>query len=241
MRAWRTRPGPQGQVYFRPDDRAPLQGCPVEVAELRRRPGEVSGILGTDVSKRDLFTGVVIGIRWALIIGILTSIVTVIVGRGAGRVAAYFGGAAGLAPHPALRVRLPPARPALPDRHLGHLQALDLDADHPHLPLLLDRALQARLQHGPADQGGDLRRGLEGAGLAQPRIIFRHIIPILLPYSFAVMALSVPAVIVYEASVSLLGLGDSSIVTWGQILEAALGPGRGDQQPLVVGHSARAS
>ena len=36
---------------------------------------------------------------------------------------------------------------------------------------------------------------------------------------------SIPGVIVYEASVSLLGLGDSSIVTWGQILQAALSQG----------------
>ena len=64
-----------------------------------------------------------------------------------------------------------------------------------------------------------------GLGARGGRIIFRHIVPILLPYSFAVMALGVPAVIVYEASVSLLGLGDSSIVTWGQILHDALAQG----------------
>ena len=62
-------------------------------------------------------------------------------------------------------------------------------------------------------------------GSSRLRIIFRHVVPILLPYSFAVMALSIPGVIVYEASVSLLGLGDSSIVTWGQILQAALSQG----------------
>jgi len=39
------------------------------------------------------------------------------------------------------------------------------------------------------------------------------------------MALSIPAIIVYEASVSLLGLGDSTIVSWGQILESALSQG----------------
>jgi len=39
------------------------------------------------------------------------------------------------------------------------------------------------------------------------------------------MALAIPSVIVYEASVSLLGLGDSSIVTWGQLLNDALGQG----------------
>jgi len=42
------------------------------------------------------------------------------------------------------------------------------------------------------------------------------------PYSFASMALYVPGAVVYEATVSLLGLGDSTIVTWGQILHDAL-------------------
>jgi peptide/nickel transport system permease protein len=46
--------------------------------------------------------------------------------------------------------------------------------------------------------------------------------PLLIPYSFASMALSVPSAIVYESSVSLLGLGDASIVTWGQILHDAM-------------------
>jgi peptide/nickel transport system permease protein len=36
------------------------------------------------------------------------------------------------------------------------------------------------------------------------------------------MALSVPGIIIYEANVSLLGLGDSSIITWGQMLHDAL-------------------
>ncbi len=47
-------------------------------------------------------------------------------------------------------------------------------------------------------------------------------IPLLIPYAFASMALYVPSAIVYESSISLLGLGDSTIVTWGQILHDAL-------------------
>jgi peptide/nickel transport system permease protein len=39
------------------------------------------------------------------------------------------------------------------------------------------------------------------------------------------MALTIPGVIVYEASVSLLGLGDATIVTWGQLLNDALHQG----------------
>jgi len=59
-------------------------------------------------------------------------------------------------------------------------------------------------------------------GASSSRIVFKHMIPILIPYSFASMALYVPRAIVYEASISLLGLGDSTIVTWGQILHDAL-------------------
>ncbi|HTP58731.1 MAG TPA: hypothetical protein VMM82_07410, partial [Spirochaetia bacterium] len=39
--------------------------------------GRVSGLLGTDSSKRDLWSGVIAGIKWALLIGLLTAFVSV--------------------------------------------------------------------------------------------------------------------------------------------------------------------
>ena len=62
-------------------------------------------------------------------------------------------------------------------------------------------------------------------GASSLRIIFKHMIPLLIPYAFASMALYVPGAIVYESTISLLGLGDSTIVTWGQILHDALSGG----------------
>jgi peptide/nickel transport system permease protein len=58
-------------------------------------------------------------------------------------------------------------------------------------------------------------------GASNTRIIFKHMVPLLIPYAFASMALNVPGAIVVEATISLLGLGDATIVTWGQILQAA--------------------
>jgi peptide/nickel transport system permease protein len=52
-------------------------------------------------------------------------------------------------------------------------------------------------------------------------IIIRHIIPQLLPYALASIAISVPAAITTEAGLSFLGLGDPSFPTWGQILHDA--------------------
>ena len=58
-------------------------------------------------------------------------------------------------------------------------------------------------------------------GESDIRIIFRHIIPQLLPLTFASIAISVPAAILGEASLSFVGLGDPSVPTWGQILHDA--------------------
>jgi peptide/nickel transport system permease protein len=58
-------------------------------------------------------------------------------------------------------------------------------------------------------------------GQSDLRIIFKHIIPQLLPLTFASMAIAVPAAILGEAALSFLGLGDPSIPTWGQILHEA--------------------
>jgi len=58
-------------------------------------------------------------------------------------------------------------------------------------------------------------------GQSDLRIIFKHIIPQLLPLTFASMAIAVPSAILGEAALSFLGLGDPSIPTWGQILHEA--------------------
>jgi peptide/nickel transport system permease protein len=55
-------------------------------------------------------------------------------------------------------------------------------------------------------------------GQKDSKIIFKHILPQLLPYAFASIAISVPAAITTEAGISFLGLGDPSFPTWGQIL-----------------------
>ena len=52
-------------------------------------------------------------------------------------------------------------------------------------------------------------------GQKNSKIILRHILPQLLPYAFASIAISVPAVITTEAGLSFLGLGDPSFPIWG--------------------------
>ena len=58
-------------------------------------------------------------------------------------------------------------------------------------------------------------------GASRWRVIFKHIIPQIIPYALASIALSVPAAILTEAALSFLGLGDLTLPTWGQILHDA--------------------
>ena len=58
-------------------------------------------------------------------------------------------------------------------------------------------------------------------GQKDSKIIFKHIIPQMMPYVFASIAISVPAAITTEAGLSFLGLGDPAFPTWGEILHDA--------------------
>lgn len=187
--------------------------------------GHVSGVLGTDKSKRDIFTGIILGIRWALIIGIMTSVISVVVGVFLGIVAAYFGGVVDW-----LLTRLYELIYLLPVLPFLIVVSAIFKPSIWTLIILIclffwtgsfktvySMALQIKEE--------TFVEASKALGSRSWRLIVKHISPILLPYSFASMALSIPAIIVYEASVSLLGLGDASIVSWGQILQAALTQG----------------
>jgi peptide/nickel transport system permease protein len=62
-------------------------------------------------------------------------------------------------------------------------------------------------------------------GASRGRILFRYILPRVMPYTFALIALTVPAFIFLEASLSFLGLGDPNLPTWGRLLGNAYSAG----------------
>lgn len=186
--------------------------------------GSVSGALGTDSSKRDIFTGLLLGMQWALIIGLLTSLFTVIVGVFFGVISAYFGGwIDSLMQRVGEFFQLMPVIP-----FIIVLAAIF----KPNIWIIIG-IMVVFFWVGPVKTVRSMALQIreetyveasKALGSGSWRIIFRHIVPILMPYSFASMALSVPGVIIYEATISLIGLGDPSIVTWGQILhDAAIG------------------
>lgn len=199
-------------------------GAPAEAPSLILA-GQVAGVLGTDAAKRDVFTGIVLGVRWALILGLLVSFLTVGLGLGLGILAACSGGWVdslinriyeffSLMPlMPFLIVLSTVYRPSLWTFFLLGLLFFWTKAFKPVYAMALQIRNEVYLEAG------------RSLGASRWRLATRYILPALLPYGFAVMALSVPGIILYEASISLLGLGDATTVTWGQMLHDAFAQG----------------
>jgi peptide/nickel transport system permease protein len=184
--------------------------------------GSVSGILGTDDQKHDLYSGLLAGLKWALLIGLLTSAISVLIGVLYGIIAAYYGGVVdtvmmfifqivnSIPVLPVLIVVSAIFKPTI----WFLIATMVIFFWTGSVMTVRSMALQIKEE--------TYIEAAKALGAKNGRIILRHMLPLLIPYSFASMALSVPSAIVYESSVSLLGLGDATIVTWGQILHDAM-------------------
>jgi len=183
--------------------------------------GAVYGLAGTDDYRSDLFAGLVWGTRVSLLVGVMTSVLSVLFGVFYGVLSAYLGG--------------------WTDEALQRVN--EIVASIPLLPILILLAslfkpsvwnivlilvvfgwtgtAKVVRSMGYQLKEADYVEAARAMGAGWRWIVFRHMMPQILPYTFASMALSVPGAILAEAGISFLGLGDIERVTWGQILHDA--------------------
>ncbi|MGQ0796064.1 MAG: ABC transporter permease [Nitrosopumilaceae archaeon] len=183
--------------------------------------GKVYGLIGTDDLRRDLAIGILWGTPLALFIGISVAIGSVIIGLVYGVYAGYKG----------------------KKTDEGLMRFNDVIYAMPSLPLLIILTVTlgnniflivgflmifgwvgtAKISRSMAIQIKNLQyvEASKIMGQKDIKIIFKHIIPQLLPFTFASIAISVPSAITTEAALSFLGLGDPTFPTWGQILHDA--------------------
>ena len=183
--------------------------------------GKVFGIMGTDELRRDIMVGLLWGTPLALFIGIAVAVGSVMMGLVYGVYAGFKG----------------------KKTDEGMMRFNDVIYALPALPFLIILAVTisnsifliigflmifswvgiAKVSRSMTLQI-KTKQYVEASkimGQKNSRIIFKHIIPQLLPYTFASIAISVPAAITTEAGLSFLGLGDPTFPTWGQILHDA--------------------
>jgi len=181
--------------------------------------GQVYGLAGTDHLGRDLFVGIIWGAPVALAFGTAAVFITVLSQVILGALGAYYGRRFDEVIQRATDFFI--IIPVLPILILiGQLYEVTI-------VIILTIVILFNIVGGTTKVVRSITlqvreelyvEAARSYGASRRRILFRYIIPRTMPYTFALLSLSVPSFIFLEASLSFLGLGDPVLPTWGAIM-----------------------
>ncbi|MBS7610338.1 ABC transporter permease, partial [Candidatus Bathyarchaeota archaeon] len=181
--------------------------------------GKVFGLAGTDSKRRDLLIGLVWGAPLALAFGLSAAIITSIVQSLMGALSAWYGGWVDEAIQRITDIyMIMPFLPILITVSVVYkIDIWTLLSIVVVLSILggLTKTARSMTLQVMAEQYVEAARSY---GASRRRILFLYIMPRLMPYIVANIVLSVPAFVFLEAAMSILGLGDPRVPTWGKII-----------------------
>jgi peptide/nickel transport system permease protein len=183
------------------------------------------GPLGTDGLGRDVMTQFIWGSRISLFVGLAATILAMVIGSVVGITAGFFGGAVS-----AVLMRVTEWFLVIPFLPLAIVLAAILGPSVKNIILVIGitswpsttRLIQAQVLTLRERDYVDRSRAL---GASNWHLMSRHILPNVSPLILANTTLTVPIVILSEATLSFLGLGDPSNASWGKMLDDAFESG----------------
>ena len=185
-------------------------------------------IFGTDGLGRDIFSRSLYGIRTSIIIGVLTGLLTTMIGLMVGLISGYRGGLADnistalidimltIPPLPLIMVLV-----AILDRSFTTVILVIALTSWPQVARLVRSMVLSIREY----QYVEAARAL---GASSSRIMFRHILPAVIPLAISQLIVSISYAIVIEAGLAFLGLRNPLELSLGILLnEAQTGVGTG--------------
>lgn len=177
--------------------------------------------LGTTSLGRDVWSQLVFGSRAALIVGLTAAFMVVVIGSVIGLLAGYFGGLIDT-----VLMRLTDIAFGIPFLPFVIVLAAFLEPSMWNVVLAMALVLWRDTARVIRSQVLTLRSRsfIEAArviGAGEARILFVHLAPNILPIAILYGSVAIGWAILTEASVSFLGFGDASTISWGYMLQDA--------------------
>jgi len=178
-------------------------------------------LMGTDDLGRDLLAGVVHGARTSLIVAGAVTMLALLLGVSVGAIAGWRGGLMD-----DLLMRLTEFVQVVPRFFLAVVAIALFGPGLDRLVLLLGLTswpLIARVVRAEvwSLKTRDFIEAARALGATAARIVWREILPGVLPAAIVVASVNAAGVILLEAGLSFLGLGDPHVVSWGYLASNA--------------------
>lgn len=198
----------------------PYESYEATAADIMKPP-TFEHLLGTDDSGQDVLSLVIYGARISLLVGFAASVIIVVLGCVVGIIAGYFGGRIDM-----ILMRFTDAVLVIPALPLMLVTIAITGRSLTNIILIIGlltwsymaRVVRAQVLSVKERQFIMRARAL---GIKDINIILVHILPQILPLIFAEATLDVSFAILSEATLSFLGLGDPTMVSWGNMLSRA--------------------
>lgn len=182
-------------------------------------------LLGTDVNGRSVLALTLAGTSVSLLVGIAATVLSVVIGTLVGMLAAHFGGWVST-----VLLRLTDFFLVLPSLVLAIVLSTVLERGLLTIIVAIgvtSWASTARLVRAQT-LTIEARPFIERAqvlGGGHAHVLARHVLPAVLPLVLANTTLAVGSAIISESTLSFLGLGDPTTVSWGTMLKAGVDSG----------------